>query len=210
METIYYITNFLGVLAGITCCAMIGVAIFKIMTGDETEHQKYQTRIRNGLIALILIVCISAVKDTVLQYFPYVQSPDAIGDFSDIQISLTDGALTDTYEDVEGRSVIRVDGVYYVNTGEKLINIGGFWDSYKIWCSVYKLYDECQGMTKGAMADDIYYLSWENDKLDGASRGFLMSADIKGTIKDDNDFKELMGNWITEKYQQYEWISKEN
>ena len=203
MDTIYYITNFLGVLAGITCCAMIGVAIFKIMTGDETEHQKYQTRIRNGLIALILIVCISTVKDTVLQYFPYVESSDAIGDFSDIQISLTDGALTDTYEDVEGRSVIRVDGNYYVNTGEKLINIGGFWDSYKIWCSVYKLYDECQGITRGAMADDIYYMSWEADKLDGQSQGFLMSADVKGTIKDDNDFKDLMGNWLTEKYQQY-------
>ena len=207
MDTIYYITNFLGVLAGITCCAMIGVAIFKIMTGDETEHQKYQARIRNGLIALILIVCISTVKDTVLQYFPYVESADAIGDFSDIQISLTDGALTDTYEDVDGRSVIRVDGVYYVNTGEKLINIGGFWDSYKIWCSVYKLYDECQGLTKGAMADDIYYMSWEQDKLDGKSQGFLMSADVKGTIKDDNDFKDLMGSWLTEKYQQYEWVS---
>ena len=207
MDTIYYITNFLGVLAGITCCAMIGVAIFKIMTGDETEHQKYQARIRNGLIALILIVCISTVKDTVLQYFPYVESADAIGDFSDIQISLTDGALTDSYEDVEGRSVIRVDGVYYVNTGEKLINIGGFWDSYKIWCSVYKLYDECQGLTKGAMADDIYYMSWEQDKLDGKSQGFLMSADVKGTIKDDNDFKDLMGSWLTEKYQQYEWVS---
>ena len=207
MDIIYYITNFLGVLAGITCCAMIGVAIFKIMTGDETEHQKYQARIRNGLIALILIVCISTVKDTVLQYFPYVESSDAIGDFSDIQISLTDGALTDTYEDVEGRSVIRVDGNYYVNTGEKLINIGGFWDSYKIWCSVYKLYDECQGITRGAMADDIYYMSWEGDKLDGQSQGFLMSADVKGTIKDDNDFKDLMGNWLTEKYQQYEWIS---
>ena len=207
MDIIYYITNFLGILAGITCCAMIGVAIFKIMTGDETEHQKYQARIRNGLIALILIVCISTVKDTVLQYFPYVESSDAIGDFSDIQISLTDGALTDTYEDVEGRSVIRVDGNYYVNTGEKLINIGGFWDSYKIWCSVYKLYDECQGITRGAMADDIYYMSWEADKLDGQSQGFLMSADVKGTIKDDNDFKDLMGNWLTEKYQQYEWIS---
>lgn len=207
MDIIYYITNFLGVLAGITCCAMIGVAIFKIMTGDETEHQKYQARIRNGLIALILIVCISTVKDTVLQYFPYIESSDAIGDFSDIQISLTDGALTDTYEDVEGRSVIRVDGNYYVNTGEKLINIGGFWDSYKIWCSVYKLYDECQGITRGAMADDIYYMSWEGDKLDGQSQGFLMSADVKGTIKDDSDFKDLMGDWLTEKYQQYEWIS---
>ena len=40
--------------------------------------------------------------------------------------------------------VIRVDGNYYVNTGEKVINIGGFFDTYKIWCSVYKLFDDCQ------------------------------------------------------------------
>ncbi len=207
MDTIYYITNFLGVLAGITCCAMIGVAIFKIMTGDETEHQKYQARIRNGLIALILIICISTIKDTVLQYFPYVESADAIGDFSNIQISLTDGALTDTYEDVDGRNVIKVEGNYYVNTGEKLVNLGSFLNSYKVWCSVYKLYDECQGLTKGAMAEDIYYMSWEQDKLDGQSQGFLMLASVKGTIKDDDDFKELMGDWLTEKYQQYEWIN---
>ncbi len=57
------------------------------------------------------------------------------------------------------------------------------------------------------MADDIYYMSWELDKLDGQSQGFLMSASVKGTIKDDDDFKDLMGTWLTEKYQQYEWIS---
>lgn len=34
-----------------------------------------------------------------------------------------------------------------------------------------------------------------------------MPADVKGTIKDDKDFKDLMGNWLTEKYQQYEWVS---
>lgn len=107
METIYYITNFLGILAGITCVAMICVSVFKIMTSDETEYKKYQSRIKNGLIALILVICISTIKDTVLTYFPYVQSSDAIGDFSSIQVSLTDGALTDTYKDVNGRSVIR-------------------------------------------------------------------------------------------------------
>lgn len=63
------------------------------------------------------------------------------------------------------------------------------------------------GMTRGAMADDVYYLSWENDKVNGESKGFLMSADIKGTIKDDKDFRDLMGNWLTEKYTQYEWVN---
>ena len=197
----------MGVLAGILCVAMICTAIFKIMTGDEGEHRKYQVRIKHGIIALILVISISSVKNMVLTYFPYVQSNDAIGDFSEIQVSLTDGALNEEKKDCQGRSVIRVDGNYYVNTGEKLINIGGFWDQYKIWCSVYKLYDDCQGLTKGAMADDIYYMSWENDKLKGESKGFLMPADVKGTIKDDKDFKDLMGNWLTEKYQQYEWVS---
>lgn len=63
------------------------------------------------------------------------------------------------------------------------------------------------GVTKGAMADDIYYLSKEETKLKGESKGFLMSADIKGTIKNDNDFRDLMGNWLTEKYQQYEIVN---
>ena len=63
------------------------------------------------------------------------------------------------------------------------------------------------GVTKGAMAEDIYYLSKEETKLNGESKGFLMSANIKGTVKDENDFKDLMGNWITEKYQQYELIN---
>ena len=63
------------------------------------------------------------------------------------------------------------------------------------------------GITRGAMADDVYYLSWENDKVNGESRGFLMSADVKGTVKDDQDFRDLMGSWLSEKYTQYEWIN---
>ena len=126
MNTIYYITNFMGVLAGILCVAMICTAIFKIMTGDEGEYRKYQARIKHGMIALILVISISSVKNMVLTYFPYVQSNDAIGDFSEIQVSLTDGALNEEKKDCQGRNVIRVDGNYYVNTGEKLINIGGF------------------------------------------------------------------------------------
>lgn len=207
MNTIYYVTNFMGALAGILCVAMICISILKIMTGDEGEYKRYQSRIKHGMIALILIISISSIKNMVLTYFPYVQSNDAIGDFAEIQVSLTDGALTEKKVDCQGRSVIRVDGNYYVNTGEKLINIGGFWDQYKIWCSVYKLYDDCQGVTKGAMADDIYYMSWENTKLKGASKGFLMQADVKGTVKDDKDFKDLMGNWLENKYSQYEWVN---
>lgn len=101
METIYYVINFLVVLAGILCVAMICVSIFQIMTGEEGECRKYQVRIKHGIIALILIISISSVKNMVLTYFPYVQSNDAIGDFSEIQICLTDGALNEKKEDCQ-------------------------------------------------------------------------------------------------------------
>lgn len=206
MNTIYYAINFLGFLAGFLCVAMICMSVFKIMTGDEQDHRQYMNRIRNGMIALVLIISISVVKNLVLKYFPYQESAESIGDFSNITVSISDGTLTEEHKDCQGRNVIRVDGFYYVNTGEKLINIGGFWDSYKVWCSVYKAFDDCQGITKGAMASDVYYLSWEGTKLKGASKGFLMSADVKGHVKDDNDFKELMGDWLNKKYEQYQWV----
>lgn len=57
------------------------------------------------------------------------------------------------------------------------------------------------------MADDVYYLSWDDSKIDGMSKGFLMLSEIKGTIKDDSDFKDLLGNWLESKYVQYEWIN---
>ena len=63
------------------------------------------------------------------------------------------------------------------------------------------------GLTKGAMADDVYYMSWESKKVNGESQGFLMSADVKGTVKDDDDFRELMGDWLEKKYSQYEWVN---
>ena len=144
MNTIYYVINFLGILAGFLCVAMILISVYKIMTGDEQAHHQYINRIRNGIIALILIISISVIKNIVLKYFPYQESIEAIGDFSNVTVSLTDGALSEEHKDVQGRDVIRVDGFYYVNTGGKLINIGGFWDTYKIWCSVYKSYDDCQ------------------------------------------------------------------
>ena len=34
-----------------------------------------------------------------------------------------------------------------------------------------------------------------------------MQAEVKGTIKDDKDFKELMGSWLDEKYSQYDWVN---
>ena len=55
MSRIYHIVNYLGYLAGFACVLMIAVAVYKILTGDEMEYRRYLTRIRNGLVALVLI-----------------------------------------------------------------------------------------------------------------------------------------------------------
>lgn len=93
MSRIYHIVNYLGYLAGFACVLMIAVAVYKILTGDEMEYRRYLTRIRNGLVALVLILTISTTKNLVLTYFPYTQSADAIGDFSSIKVTVTDGVL---------------------------------------------------------------------------------------------------------------------
>ena len=103
MSRIYHIVNYLGYLAGFACVLMIAVAVYKILTGDEMEYRRYLTRIRNGLVALVLILTISTTKNLVLTYFPYTQSADAIGDFSSIKVTVTDGVLEREAKDKKGR-----------------------------------------------------------------------------------------------------------
>lgn len=197
--------SYLSILGAFCTVAIILVAVFQIMVGDEGDSKRYLTRIKHSIIAFILILTVSNVQNLILGYFPYEQSATAIGDFSSIQTSITDGTLEYSHEDVEGRSVIKVDYQYYVNTGEKLVNLGSWTNSFKIWCSVYKLFDDCQGITRGSVAKDQYYISWEKDKVEEQYQGFLISADVKGSIKSKEDFYDLMGDWKDKKYEQYTW-----
>lgn len=164
MSRIYHIVNYLGYLAGFACVLMIAVAVYKILTSDEMEYRRYLTRIRNGIVALILILTISTTKNLVLTYFPYTQSADAIGDFSSIKVTVTDGVLEREANDKKGRWTIAIDGEYYVKTDVKKINFGSFLNSWKKDVDVFKAYDECQGITSGALAEEKYYMYW--DKYD--------------------------------------------
>lgn len=207
MDTLNQVITYLTLLSGVAAVCMILVAVLKIMMGDEGDTKRYLARIKHGLIAFVLIISISNIKTLVLEYFPYEQSPEAIGDFSKIETSLIDGQLEKDYKDVQGRTVIKVDGQYFVNCGEKLINLGTWSNSFKIWCSVYKHFDDCQGITRGSVASDKYYISWESSKVESEYQGFLISADVKGSIKSKDDYYALMGDWKDKKYEQYTWIN---
>lgn len=206
MSIINQVISYLTILAGFCTVCIILVSVFQIMVGDEGDQKRYLVRIKHGIIAFILIIAIGNIQTLIQGYFPYHESASSIGDFSTIQTSITDGTLEYSHEDVDGRSVIKVDYQYYVNTGEKLINLGTWTNSFKIWCSVYKLFDDCQGITRGSVAKDQYYISWEKDKVESEYQGFLISADVKGEIKSKDDYYNLMGDWKTKKYQQYTWV----
>ena len=89
-------------------------------------------------------------------------SEDAIGDFSSIKVTVTDGMLEKEANDKKGRWTIAIDGEYYVKTDVKKINFGTFMNSWKKDVDVFKAYDECQGVTNGALAEEKYYMYWDN------------------------------------------------
>mgnify|MGYP007069884467 CR=1 FL=1 len=63
------------------------------------------------------------------------------------------------------------------------------------------------GITRGSVAQDKYYISWESKKVDGQYQGFLISADIVGSVTSKEDLYELMGDWKEKKYPQYTWVN---
>lgn len=144
MDTLDQVVTYLTILSGFAAVLMILIAVFKIMMGDEGDSKRYLNRIKHGLIAFVLIISITNIKTLILDYFPYEQSTEIIGDFSGIKTSIIDGTLEEDHKDVQGRQVIKVDHQYYVKTEDKLINLGTWTNSFKIWCSVYKMYDDCQ------------------------------------------------------------------
>lgn len=194
--------------AGIFTACIILAAIFQIMVGDESDNKRYLIRIKHSIIAFILIITIGTIQGQIQNYFPYQESSTRIGDFSTIQTSITDGKLEYDYKDIEGRKVIKVEYQYYVNCGEKMVDLGTWTNSFKVWCSVYKLFDDCQGITRGSIAKDQYYICYEKDKIEPQYQGFLISADIKGNIKSKDDYYELMGDWKEKKYQQFIWVNE--
>lgn len=208
MESLKQIINYLIMVAGIFTACIILAAIFQIMVGDESDNKRYLIRIKHSIIAFILIITIGTIQGQIQNYFPYQESSTRIGDFSTIQTSITDGKLEYDYKDIEGRKVIKVEYQYYVNCGEKMVDLGTWTNSFKVWCSVYKLFDDCQGITRGSIAKDQYYICYEKDKIEPQYQGFLISADIKGNIKSKDDYYELMGDWKEKKYQQFIWVNE--
>lgn len=219
-DIIYKVINTLGGLAGIACLLMMSVAFVKMLTGDEQDRNIYIRRIKNGIIALILILSIVIIVRLVGKYFPANKSYSSIGDFSDISVSMTQGVSNVVSET---RQMVNIDGIIYVRTKENAkfdLEKGFGWKD--IIVDEYKLYSEASGTTKGAFADvQYYYFKWQSsdqvwmgkDGDKGYKNRFipanaLESAKKEGDIADPDGFKRFLDQYaIKDTSDGIKWIN---
>lgn len=208
---VYNIVNFLSILASVTLVATISYAVFKIMTGDEQDHQRYLKRIKNGIIALILILVLNPIIKITNNYF-YDSRTIGIGDFSkyaEFKVKDYDfkSALSKEKKDKANREVKQIDNDYYVKTTtspyEK--NFGTWSKPCKYKIDEYKRLEACQGPTSGAFEDVSFYkiVGVCDNEYDsnGSLVGRYLSGDYKNTIskiKDEGDFETLKNITIQE------------
>lgn len=153
---IYNIVNTMGWIAGIACVAMIVMAVIKIITGDESDAKIYLRRIKNGIIAFILIFSITSITRLVIN--SYIGTDEAtIGDFSQHAYEIGKSALTvKDGKDVQLRQIILYNDMKLVRTDvDETIKEGTFWHKIKMKVDVYRNYDECQGAMKGWSAEKL-------------------------------------------------------
>lgn len=219
-DIIYKIINTLGGLAGIGCTLMILVSGLKMIIGDENERNIYVRRVKNGVIALILILTIVSVVRLVGKYFPVNKNYSSIGDFSDISVSMIQGVSQAVNET---RQLVSIDGTIYVKTKENVeYDVDpGLFSTKKIMLDEYKLYSEAGGATKGAFADVQYVffkhqigttlLGEDGDK--GIKNRFVSYNSLKeakksGDIAEGDGFKNFISTYGVEekKSNGVEWI----
>lgn len=220
-DIIYKVINTLGGLSGIACLLMMSVAFVKMLTGDEQDRNIYIRRIKNGIIALILILSIVIIVRLVGKYFPANKNYSSIGDFSDISVSMTQGVSNKVNET---RQMVSIDETIYVRTKQETkfdLEPGFGWKD--IIVDEYKLYSEASGVTKGALADvKYYYFKWQSpnqvwmgkDGDKGYKNRFipaetLKSAKKEGDIADPDGFKRFLDQYaIKDTIDGIEWINK--
>lgn len=175
---IYNIVNVMGWIAGIACVGMIVLAIIKIITGDESDAKLYLRRIKNGIVAFILIFSVTTVTRLIVN--SYIGTSEAnIGDFGEhaIAIGKADSNTRDTSKDLQNRQIINYNGQKLVRTDvDHEIKEGTFFHKIKMKVDIYRDFNDSQGATKGWSSQKLYYVYKSSDDLgdlDGKSKYFI-------------------------------------
>ena len=188
MNKIYELIFSMQKLAGFICAVIILVLIIMIIINakDEGMRDRYLVRIRNAIIALILILLINGITNLVTngRYFNDSTGSLGIGDFSDVYIpgmkNLSD--LQNTPYENESRTVISFEDVDYIIASTKTgMNVGknlNLWGKgeYLVDCFVVT---NCSEKTNGKakVGNKAFYLIYN-----GCSNFPLIETALKGSL----------------------------
>lgn len=198
--TIYNIVNTMGWIAGIACVAMIVMAVLKIITGDESDAKIYLRRIKNGILAFILIFSITSITRLVVN--SYIGTDEAtIGDFSQHAYQIKKDALTvKDGKDKQGRQIIGYNNIKLVRTDvDQTIKEGSFFHKIKMKVDIYRNYDDCQGAMSGYGKEKLYYVFKSSDDLkdlEERAKYYIFPVDSAENIDGSKEsFENLIGNY---------------
>lgn len=184
---IYNIVNVMGWIAGLACAGMIVMSIIKIATGDESDAKLYLRRIKNGIIAFVLIFSITSVTRLIIN--SYIGTSEAtIGDFGDhaIAIGKADSNIRDTAKDLQNRQIINYNGQKLVRTDvDYELKKGNFFHKIKIKVDIYRDFNDSQGATKGWSSEKLYYVYKSSDDLvdlNDKSKYFIFPVSLSNEI----------------------------
>ena len=204
---IYNIVNTMGWIAGIACAGMIVMAVIKIITGDESDTKVYLRRIKNGIIAFVLIFSVTTITRLVVNSYLGTDKAN-IGDFSSHAIQISKDALSDDGKDVQMRQIIEYNNQKLVRTDvDWTLKKGSFFHKIKIKVDVYKAYNDCQGATKGWTAEKLYYVYKTSDDVDSdvnsKSKYYIFSKQDGDSIDGSKEsWDNIVGNYNFETYDQ--------
>lgn len=197
---IYNIVNTMGWIAGIACAGMIVMSVIKITTGDESDAKIYLRRIKNGLIAFILIFSLTTITRLVVN--SYIGTDEAnIGDFSQHAYQIGKEALTvKDGKDVQLRQIIYYNDLRLVRTDvDYTLKEGSFLHKIKMKVDIYRSYDECQGAMKGFGKEKLYYVFKSSDDIGDLSeraKYYIFPVDSADEIDGSKEsFENIVGNY---------------
>lgn len=188
MDKIYNLIFTMQWLSGAICGVIVLISITAMIlnSSDEGMRSRYLLRIRNSIIALILILLINQITNLITsdRYFSGTNGTIGIGDFSDITIAgikNLDDLENSPYQNEE-RTVISFEEVDYIITSTKnSMNVGKnltLWGKgeYLVDCFVVK---NCSQKTNGKakIGNKAFYLIFN-----GCSNFPLIETSLKGSL----------------------------
>lgn len=165
MENLKSIAGFLTIISGIVCTVSILICLIKMLTTEDSST--YKSKIKNSLIALVLISSICVFINVFGNYFN--TSEMGIGKTNKEIGMLGDSSLVSD-KDIQEREIVVINNIKYVVTdrnvklhkrtgdGKILQGVGTPPnDQYLGEYDILRLYSESQDFYKGYFAEKKFY-----------------------------------------------------